>query len=149
MLSMVVLLDHIAEFLLFLSDAPSFWFTLNTSYNHGLHLSRRFGLSPHDDECLLAVANLAQYTKSGFTIKPKEWKMFLDGHYFAVVEGIDDCKVELDKKKVCITRMIDRTQLGTKRLAFYVLQIGVLDEVSPQKFEWQIDEQRKLITAPP
>jgi hypothetical protein len=30
---MVVLLDHIAKFLLFLSDAPSFWFTLNTSYN--------------------------------------------------------------------------------------------------------------------
>ncbi len=36
-----------------------------------------------------------------------------------------------------------------KRLEFYVLQIGVLDEVSPQKFEWQIDEQRELITAPP
>ncbi len=55
--------------------------------------------------------------------------MFLDGHYFAVVEGIDDCKIELDKKKVCIERMIDRTQPGTKRLAFYVLQIGVLDKV--------------------
>jgi hypothetical protein len=32
-LCMAVLLDHIAEFLLFLSDAPSFWFTLNTSYD--------------------------------------------------------------------------------------------------------------------
>ncbi len=57
--------------------------------------------------------------------------MFLNGHYFAVVEGIDDCKVELEKKKLCIERMIDQTQLGTKRLAFYVLQIGVLGEVSP------------------
>ncbi len=75
--------------------------------------------------------------------------MFFNGHHFAVVEGIDDCKVELDKKKVCIERMIDRTQPGTKRLAFYVLQIGVLGEVSPQKFEWQIDEHRELITAPP
>ncbi len=74
--------------------------------------------------------------------------MFLDGHYFAVVEGIDNCKVELDKKNVCIERMIDRMQPGTKRSAFYVLQIGVLDEVSPQKIEWQIDEQRELITAP-
>ncbi len=45
--------------------------------------------------------------------------------------------------------MIDRTQPGTKRLAFYVLQIGVLDEVSPQKFEWQINEQHELITASP
>ena len=108
-----------------------------------------FGLSSHDYECLLAAANLAHYTKSGFPIKPKEWKMFLNGHYFAVVEGIDDCKVELDKKKLCIERMIDGMQPGTKRLAYYVLQIGVLDEVSPQKFEWQIDEQRELITAPP
>jgi hypothetical protein len=33
-LSTEVLLDHIANYLLFLSDAPSFWFTLNTSYNH-------------------------------------------------------------------------------------------------------------------
>ncbi len=146
---MAVLLDHIAEFLLFLSDAPSFWYTLNTSYDHGLHLSRMFGLSPHDYECLLAAANLAHYTKSGFTIKPKEWKMFLDGHDFAVVEGIDECKVWLDKKKLCIEKMIDRMQPGTKRSEFYVLQIGVVDEVSPQKFEWQIDEQRELIMAPP
>jgi hypothetical protein len=33
-LSTEVLLDHIADYLLFLSDAPLFWFTLNTSYNH-------------------------------------------------------------------------------------------------------------------
>jgi hypothetical protein len=45
--------------------------------------------------------------------------------------------------------MIDWTQPVTKRSEFYVLQIGVLDEVLPQKFEWQIDEQRELITAPP
>ncbi len=120
-MSMAVLLDPIAEFLLFLADAPSFWFTLNTSYNHGLHLSRRFGLPPRDYECLLAAAKLAHYTKSGFTIKPKEWKMFLDGHYFAVVEKIDERKVELDKKNLYVERMIDRTQPGTKRSEFYVL----------------------------
>jgi hypothetical protein len=78
-------------------------------------------LSPHNYECLLATTNLAHYTKSGFTIKPKQWKMFLDGHCFAVVEGIDECTVELDKKKLCIERMIDWTQPGTKRLEFYVL----------------------------
>ena len=75
--------------------------------------------------------------------------MFLNGHYFAVVEGIDECKVELDKEKLYIERMIDRMQLGTKRSEFYVLRIGVLDEVSPQKFEWQIDEKHELIMAPP
>jgi hypothetical protein len=45
--------------------------------------------------------------------------------------------------------MIDQAQPGTKRLEFYVLRISVLDEVSPQKFEWQINEQRELIMAPP
>jgi hypothetical protein len=34
LLNTEVLLDHIANYLLFLSDAPSFWFTLNTSYDH-------------------------------------------------------------------------------------------------------------------
>ncbi len=33
-LSTEVLLDHIADYLLFLSNAPLFWFTLTTSYNH-------------------------------------------------------------------------------------------------------------------
>jgi hypothetical protein len=31
LLSTEVLLDHIVDYLLFLSDTPSFWFTLNTS----------------------------------------------------------------------------------------------------------------------
>jgi len=26
--------DHIADFLIFLSSTPSFWFSLNTSYDH-------------------------------------------------------------------------------------------------------------------
>ncbi len=33
LLSNEVLFDHIADYQLFLSDAPSFWFTLNTSYD--------------------------------------------------------------------------------------------------------------------
>ncbi len=34
-------MDHRADYLRFLSDAPSFWFTLNKSYDH--HLSRALG----------------------------------------------------------------------------------------------------------
>jgi hypothetical protein len=30
-----VLLDYTANFLIFLSGAPSFWFLLDTSYDHG------------------------------------------------------------------------------------------------------------------
>ncbi len=40
-LTLKVVLDHIAEYLRFFSDAPSFWFTLIISYNHALHLSSR------------------------------------------------------------------------------------------------------------
>ncbi len=39
LLSLKVILDHIAEYLLLLSDAPMFWFTPNTSYDHFFHLS--------------------------------------------------------------------------------------------------------------
>jgi hypothetical protein len=38
----VVLLDHIANFLIYLSGTRSFWFSLNTSYDHGCHLASRF-----------------------------------------------------------------------------------------------------------
>ena len=79
-----------------------------------------------------------------------EWKTFLDGHYSTVVEGIDEeCKVKLDKKKMDIEHRIDRTQPATKDSEFYVIRIGVLDEASPQKFQWQIDQQNELITSPP
>jgi hypothetical protein len=47
-LSMAVPPDHIAEFLLFLSDAPLFWFTVNTS-------TIMFSISPDSLACLLAI----------------------------------------------------------------------------------------------
>ncbi len=44
------ILDHIADYLKFVSGAQSFWFTLNTSYNHDCHLASRFRLEPIDYE---------------------------------------------------------------------------------------------------
>jgi hypothetical protein len=41
------LLDHLAEYMIYLSTAPSFWYSLNSSYDHGFHLSRRLGMTPH------------------------------------------------------------------------------------------------------
>ena len=43
-----VVRDHIANFLIFLSNTQSFWFTLDTSYNHGCYLANRFCLDPED-----------------------------------------------------------------------------------------------------
>jgi hypothetical protein len=53
------LLDHIADFLKFISSAQSFWFSLNTSYDHGCHLANRFRLEPNDYEVLLVVAGVS------------------------------------------------------------------------------------------
>jgi len=41
-----VLRDHIADFLIFLSRAPSFWFLVNTSYGHGRHLCQFIPFGP-------------------------------------------------------------------------------------------------------
>jgi hypothetical protein len=55
-----VLRDHIADFLIFLSSAPSFLFSLNMSYDHGCHLTNQFQMSAQEYESLLAAANLAR-----------------------------------------------------------------------------------------
>jgi hypothetical protein len=68
--SSVALLDHIADFLKFISSAQSFWFSLDTSYNHGCHLASCFRLDPAEYEALLIVAGLASYTRFGFAMKP-------------------------------------------------------------------------------
>jgi hypothetical protein len=67
------ILDHIADFLKFISSAQSFWFTLDTSYDHGCHLANRFRLDPGEYEALLIVAGLALYTRFGFAMKPTAW----------------------------------------------------------------------------
>ncbi len=56
-----VLFDHKADFLKFISSAQSFWFLLDTSYDHGCHLASRIRLDPDEYEALLIVAGLALY----------------------------------------------------------------------------------------
>ena len=73
------ILDHITDFLKFISNTQSFWFTLDTSYDHGCHLANRFRLEPNDYEVLLVVAGLAHYTRFGFAMKPAAWRKLLGG----------------------------------------------------------------------
>ena len=72
-LSFEALLDPIADFLKFISITQSFWFLLNTSYNHGCHLANRFLLDPGEYEVLLIFAGLAHYTRFGFAMKLTAW----------------------------------------------------------------------------
>jgi hypothetical protein len=51
------ILDHLAEYLLYLSAAPSFWFSIsNSSYDQEFHLSRRLGIEAMQQEWIVAVA---------------------------------------------------------------------------------------------
>jgi hypothetical protein len=138
------ILDHIAEYLL-ISDTQSFWFTLNTSYDHGFHLVHHFRLEPNNYKVLLLVANLASYTRFGFAIKPRAWTKFLGGHRFAV----HDCVIEFEQKKIDLYAYIDgarRSQL--KQRKFYVVQIGNKNETLPNRIEDQMGRDRQLITTP-
>ena len=92
------LLDHLAEYLIYLSTASSFWFSLDSSYDHEFHLSKQFGMSPQDYEHLLVAAHLAHFhTKWGFSIKKVNWNLFLEGHRFTTTNCMGTFEVDLKK----------------------------------------------------
>ena len=92
------LLDHLAEYLIYLSTASSFWFSLDLSYDHEFHLSKQFGMSPQDNEHLLVAAHLAHFhTKWGFSLKKVNWNLFLEGHRFMTTNCMGTFEVDLKK----------------------------------------------------
>ena len=93
------ILDLIADYLKFISGAQSFWYMLNTSYNHDCHLASWFGLELNNYEVLLVVAGLALYTRLGFVIRPTAWRKFLGGHRFA---NHNFATIEFDKKRLTL-----------------------------------------------
>jgi len=86
---MMVPYYHLAEYMIYLSTAQSFWFSLDSSYDHEFHLSKRFGMIPHNYECIMIAANLAEcHRKFGFTIKLLTLlHAFLNGHRFCTSNG--------------------------------------------------------------
>jgi hypothetical protein len=129
------LLDHIANFLKFISSTQSFWFLLDTSYNHGCHLASRFRLDPDKYEALLIVAGLASYTRFGFQIKASAWRKFLGGRRFV----IDNCAIEFEQKKIDLDAYINGTPPSRlQRRKLYVVRIGNKSEQSHNKIEEQI-----------
>ncbi len=82
------ILDHLAGYMLYLYTAPSFWFSLNSSHGHGFYLSKQFGMIPHDYECIMIAANLAERPrKFGFPIRLTLLNAFLNGHRFLTSNG--------------------------------------------------------------
>ena len=116
------LLDHIADFLKFISSAQSFWFSLDTSYDHGCHLASCFRLDPDKYEALLIVAGLASYTRFGFQIKASAWRKFLGGRRFV----IDNCAIEFEQKKIDLDAYINGTPpLNSKEGSYMLLELGI------------------------
>jgi hypothetical protein len=93
-----ILLDHLAEHMIYLFTTSSFWFSLNSSYDHGCHLSRQLGMTPKDYKYLLVAANLAHFHQTwGFSIKKMKWKLFLKGHQFSTSNSTGTFEVDSTK----------------------------------------------------
>ena len=130
----LAILDQIAKFFLLLSEAPSYWFTLNTSCDHAFHLSKRLGMDESNYKALLIAGNLARYKGGTFIIQADEWKSFLRGHrLFMDLPSDQRAAFQFDRKRMTI---------DSTRQNFYVIHIGREGDLSPLKFESQMKMDR-------
>jgi hypothetical protein len=107
-------LDQIAKFFFLLSEAPSYWYSINTCCNHAFHLSKQLSMEHNDYKALLVAANLACYKGVEFMIMLDKWKSFLGGHHF--IDLPSDCTLfEADQKRMVF---------DGKRQVVYVIRIG-------------------------
>jgi hypothetical protein len=101
------------------------------------------GIAPHDYECLLVAANLAQFhPKWGFTIKIVQWKQFLEGHRLTISNGMGTFKV--DTKKLDINAFIKGTPKNCKEQCHFI-RIGIINEYSPRKIDMQHRDGRMIV----
>ena len=135
--------------MIYLSTAQSFWFRLNSSYDHDFHLYQKFGMTAHSYECLLVAANLAVFHKSwGFTIKILQWKKFLEGHHFITSSSIGS--FEVDTKIIDLHAFMHGTKLIKDRVKIHMIRIGILDDNSPRNIELQkYRSYGRMIITPP
>jgi len=142
-------LDHLAEHMVYLSAASSFWFSLNSSYDHDCHLSKRLGMSPQEYEYLLMALDLARMDKQwGFSIMVMKWKVFLEGYLFSTINCNYDGTFEVDIKKMDIDSFI-QGETSNKRKDIAFIPIGVLRAKPPRKIEMQKDSDGLMIVTPP
>ena len=131
MVASTTVLAEMAKFLIFLSGAPSYWFSLDKSCDSEFHLAKRFGMDKTNFEALLIAGNLAQHTKKGgsLSILADQWTSFLGGHHFSDLFS-DPPSFEFERKKIRINNQ--------KTHITYVVRIGRLTDQSPLKFEKQL-----------
>ena len=140
--------QYLADHLIYLSSSSSFWFSLNSSYEHNFHLSNRLDMSPQDYEYLLMALDLARMDKRwGFSIKMMKWRLFFEGHQFTTINCV--CTFEVDVKKVDLNAFIEG-EYPKHREKVNFIRIGVLKASSHRKVEMQKDphDGRKITTPP-
>jgi hypothetical protein len=118
------LLDHQAEYLIYLSSSSSFWFSLNSRYEYDFHLSKRLGMTPKDYEYLLVAADLAHVDKIwGFSIKMMKWRLFLEGHWFTTINC--DGTFEVDVNKVDLNAFIQGESAKHREKVNFILVVAL------------------------
>jgi len=141
------LLEHLAEYLIYLSSSSSFWFSLNSRYELDFHLSKRLGITLKDYEYLLVAADLAHVDKRwGFSIKMMKWRLFLEEHWFTTINC--DGTFEVDVKKVDLNAFIEGESAKHREKVNFI-RIGVLHAKSPRKIEMHKDSDGLMIITPP
>ena len=120
--SSTTVLDQITRFVILLSGAPAYWFTINASCDHASQLSIQLRIDEDVYKKLLIAANLARYSKgNAFCIAGDEWKSFLMGHHLFVNSSLSS-PFQFDKKRV---------SHNNTRGDVYVVWIGWVGEHSP------------------
>ncbi len=127
--SNLTILDQMAKFFLLLSDAPSYWFTLNTSCDHAFQLWKRRGMDEYNYKALLIAGNLAGYRGGAFIIQADVRKSFLVGHHIFMDLSSDQRAFQFDMKQIA---------LDSKRRDFFVIRIGREGDLLPLKLESQL-----------
>jgi len=142
------ILDHQAEYFFYIAGAPSFWFSINSSYDHEFHLSRRLGMIPYDYECIMVAAKLAEYNKTlGFIIKLTNLNAYLTGHRFCTSNGA--VSFEVATSKMDYNAFINGTKPTKSRVRCHFLRIGILSDHSPRRMEMQKYSDGRMIVTPP
>jgi hypothetical protein len=131
------LLDHLAKHRVYLSTASSFWFSLDSSYDHECHLSKQLGMSPKAFEYLLVVVQLAHFHKKwGFSIKKVNWKLFIKGRRFATTSCTGT--FEVNHKNVDLNAFMNGMS-PKHRVKSHFIRISILHLNSSRKIEMQKD----------
>ena len=118
--------QYLADHLIYLSSSSSFWFSLNSSYDHDFHLSKRLGVTPEVYEYLLVAADLAHFHKRwGFSIKMTKLRLFLEGQLFTTINCDGDGTMEVKEKKVDLNAFM-KGEPPKHRERVYFIRIGIL-----------------------